>query len=194
MRVCVYVLTMSNMLTVLITLLVVFLIAKWFVNTGESHPSTRNLVNNNNTSQTRSRQQPTRNRPTINNTLIQQVQSVAPSLHIEQIKYALQLNNNNVHLVIENYLNGRDFPFPPGYIVPLERSDTTATTTDPRKISNIKQDNLLQKFNVNDNMSFDPNSQDLLQRKQFMIYNARQEMKQKLINDPNWSSLLQQQQ
>lgn len=174
--------------------------AKWILNTGDSHPSTKRLSESTELRQSNQR----RNRridPPINTALIQQVQAVAPSLHVEQIKYALQLNHNNVHLVVENYLNGVEFPFPPGYTpspgpTNLNHNPASESNGDPRKVSNIKQDNLLVKYNVTDDMFPDDTElddpMDLLQRKQYMIYRARQDMKQRLSNnDPKWSSLLQ---
>lgn len=194
---------MPSLLPVLISILVIFLVAKWMLNTGDSHPSTKRLSESNESRQSN----PRRNRridPPINTALIQRVQAVAPSLHVEQIKYALYLNHNNVHLVIENYLNGVEFPFPPGFTPPSRSADLDHThvigdndnNIDPRKISNIRQDNLLVKYNVTDDMfpnGIDfKNTMDLLQRKQYMIYKARQDMKQRIsTNDPNWVPLLQ---
>ncbi|KAK5781930.1 Cue1p PWA37_000695 [Arxiozyma heterogenica] len=194
---------MSGLLSILFSILLIFLVTKWMLNNGDSHPSTKRLSESNELSQSNQ----TRNRrinPPVNTALVQQVQAVAPILHVEQIKYALRLNHNNVHVVIENYLNGVEFPFPPGFTpsprpVNLNHANVVNgndNNTDPRKISNIKQDNLLTKYNVTDDMfsnviEFD-HPMDLLQRKQYMIYKARQDMKQRLSNnDPKWVSLLQ---
>lgn len=194
---------MPGLLPVLIAILLIFLVTKWMLNTGDSHPSTKRLSESNELSQSN----PRRNRridPPINTALVQQVQAVAPSLHVEQIRYALQLNHNNVHVVIENYLNGVEFPFPPGFTPSPRPTDLNHThaingyenNVDPRKVSNIRQDNLLMKYNVTDDMfSSDMELEhptDLLQRKQYMIYKARQDMKQRIsTNDPKWVTLLQ---
>lgn len=187
---------MPSLLPLLVFILLVFLVVKWVINTGDAHPSTRQL-NESNELRSNNRPRRTQHQP-VNQTLVQQVQQVAPGLHVEQIKYALQLNRNNVQLVIENYLNGRDFPYPPGYTPPRAANNTSLTnnetSSDPRKVSNIKQDNLLSKFNVTEGMFEgkeidDPT--DMLQRKQFMVYKAREDMKRRLETDSKWADLLQ---
>lgn len=189
---------MPSLLPLLISLLLIFLVVKWVLNTGDTHPSTKQLNQPNELRSTRPRR--TQQQP-VNAGLVQQVQQVAPGLHVEQIKYALQLNRNNVQLVIENYLNGNDFPFPPGY-TPSARPSGTAlnnneNSSDPRKVSNIKQDNLLNKFHVTENMFDEQDGDDLedptdmLQRKQFMVYKARKDMKKRLETDSELASLLQ---
>lgn len=179
------------MLKLIVTVIIVFLIGKWFINNGSQHPSnTRlnraqpsNFSSNSNNSLRR------RNLPEISNDLIQRVQDIAPELHIEQIRYALQKNNKNVQAVVDIYLNGGSFPFPPNYqpnsasnsssTVNTATNNTTNNSNEPvdvRKISKIIPDNLLTKYNVNDSMVFSPEEErDSHERKQFMIWKARQD-------------------
>lgn len=188
---------MPSLLPLLISILLIFLVVKWVLNTGDTHPSTKQLNQPNELRSTRPRR--TQHQP-VNAGLVQQVQQVAPGLHVEQIKYALQLNRNNVQLVIENYLNGNEFPFPPGY-TPTRAVSTALTndtnSNDPRKVSNIKQDNLLNKFHITEGMFDEQNGDelddptDMLQRKQYMVYKAREEMKKRLETDSELASLLQ---
>lgn len=183
---------MPSFVPILITVLLVFLAVKWVLNTGDSHPSTRRLATETVTTQHHQIRH-NRNNQQVDLSLIQQVQQVAPTLHVEQIKYALQLNHNNVQVVVEQYLNQREFPFPPGYRPTTPINNQNNSDSDPRKVSNIRQDNLLQKFDVSPEVepTIDEDNMDLLQRKQAMIYKARKEMELRLQRDTQWSSLLE---
>lgn len=169
------------MIKLVITIIIVFLIGKWFINNGSQHPSNARLNQSSSSSSfsTNSNNQRRRNLPEITNDLIQRVQEIAPDLHIEQIRYALQKNNKNVQAVVDIYLNGGNLPFPPNYQPNNTLSGNNPTRNerqDERKISKIVPDNLLTKYKVTDTMVFSPEDErDSHERKQYMIWKARQD-------------------
>ena len=197
----------SSVLSIIITLLLGVIILKWFLQS-DPHPSTdrisRNQVrgsrsNNNARSATSNRNN--NNRHHVTPDMIQSVQNVAPTMDVEQIRYALQ-QSGSVEITVERYLRGESFPFPPGYTPNVNNGSSQRSSdeinSDPRKRSNIKSDNLLTKFNININ---DPNCDseftdvvysdlDMDQRKRYMVWDARRKMEKKLENDPELKSLL----
>ncbi|SMN22045.1 similar to Saccharomyces cerevisiae YML101C CUE4 Protein of unknown function [Maudiozyma saulgeensis] len=195
----------SSILSIIITLLLGVFILKWFLQT-DAHPSTDRM----NTSQVRGRGSTgqrartsggRRGGHTVTPDMIQSVQNVAPAMDIEQIRYALQ-QSGSVEITVERYLRGEAFPFPPDYTPPVipngSRSSRDETSSDPRKRSNIKSDNLLTKFKIDIN---DPNCDnefesvefsdlDMDQRRRYMVWDARRKMEARLATDPELKSLL----
>lgn len=212
----------SSHLSIAITLLVGYFVLKWFYQPNQ-HPSTARLSSNGTNYQQQQQQQQfgSHHRPVSRNSrrreaghnvtpeMIQTVQSVAPSLHTEQIRYALQ-RSGSVEVTVERYLRGETFPFPPGYnpnaanatgTAAQMRTNGNVAERDPRKVSNIRGDNLLVKYNVNleeedrkyaglgDN-DVNINDLDIDERKRYMIWKARRKMEARLRDDPDLRSLL----
>ncbi|KAG0671178.1 coupling of ubiquitin conjugation to ER degradation [Maudiozyma exigua] len=196
----------SSVLSIIITLLLGVIILKWFLKS-DPHPSTdrinRNQVrgtrSNNNARSANSNRHNNGHRVTAD--MIQAVQNIAPTMDVEQIRYALQ-QSGSVEITIERYLRGESFPFPPGYTPNVNVGSSARSSdeinSDPRKRSNIKSDNLLTKFNININ---DPNCDsefinvvysdlDMDQRKRYMVWDARRKMEKRLENDPELKSLV----
>ena len=198
----------SSVLSIIITLLLGVIILKWFLQS-DPHPSAdrinRNQVrgsrSSHNVRTATSNRNNNNNRHRVTPDMIQAVQNVAPTMDIEQIRYALQ-QSGSVEITVERYLRGENFPFPPDYTPNVnngssQRSSNEASS-DPRKRSNIKSDNLLTKFNININ---DPNCDsefinviysdlDMDQRKRYMVWDARRKMEKRIENDPELKSVL----
>ncbi|CCH60173.1 hypothetical protein TBLA_0C03700 [Henningerozyma blattae CBS 6284] len=196
-----------NGIAITLSILIIFLLIKWFF-VPKSHPSAAKLQHsqslNNSGSNSRFNQQrnnSTRRRRNVNVTedMILSVQNIAPTLHREQIIYSLE-TTGSVQDTVDKYLNGQDFPFPPGYNPSRSSTSTPMTSTtnnnepvDKRKISKIKPDNLLTKFNVDMNRNWDTEvylDLDIPERKQYTIYQARKNMEKLLEKDPSLREVL----
>lgn len=194
----------SSTTTFLILLVVSFFVIKWF-SQGAEHPSTQQL-NSEIASEGQSQSTGTRQRQPANrrykrrvtDDMIEVVQSLAPSLQVEQIRYSLE-ETGSVEDTVESFLRGDEFPFPPGYTAPSQinlgaRNGTPSTdANDPRKQSNIKPDNLLSKYDVDINANYDDvdiKDLDTNERKKVLIWKSRKAMESKLKNDEELVSLL----
>ncbi|CAG99541.1 Cue1p [Kluyveromyces lactis] len=201
-----------------------YIAVKWFLSNNEQHPSIQiNGFSSQSDSATASgtaassnaasRQTRRRIRRRVNDDMIEVVQSLAPHLHPEQIRYDLE-QTGSVETTVERYLSGRDMPFPPDYVPESEtggnssngqnqstgssvttgnNTNNNSTSTDPRKRSNIKADNLLKKFNVDpqeDLSNLNPNDLSIEERKRLMVWQARKSMELKVENSEYLQSLL----
>ncbi|GCE98526.1 coupling of ubiquitin conjugation to ER degradation [Zygosaccharomyces mellis] len=196
----------QSTLTFLVTIIIGFVLVKWFTQT-DQHPSAQALTgnqasnggsssaNNRGSQQSGStRQRSTRWRRAVTPDMIEVVQSLAPHLHEEQIRYSLQ-QTGSVEETVERFLRGDDFPFPPGFRAPAAttQQEESNDSRDPRKRDNIKPDNLLSKFKIdlNDDMSGkDFQELDLEERKRFLVWQARKNMEKRLETDTVLQSLV----
>ncbi|QLG73542.1 hypothetical protein HG535_0F00520 [Zygotorulaspora mrakii] len=193
----------QSTLTLLLTILVGFVLLKWFAQS-DQHPSAQQLGSDGANSElagaNQNRAHPTRRgtarrpRRPVSPDMIEVVQSLAPHLHVEQIRYNLE-ETGSVEVTVERFLRGDDFPFPPGYRAsPTEPAgDRSAGNTDPRKRNNIRPDSLLTKFNVDpeaDLSGRDFKDLDTEERKQFMVWQARKSMEKRLETDERLRELL----
>ncbi|EDO14565.1 hypothetical protein Kpol_361p2 [Vanderwaltozyma polyspora DSM 70294] len=184
-------------ITFVMTLVIGFILIKWFFQ-GDEHPSTQNLNNsqrqsNQNNEQQRQPRSNRRFKRRVTDDMIEVVQSLAPSLHVEQIRYSLT-QTGSVEETVEKFLRGEEFPFPPGYRAsPSNDDNDTAESSDPRKKNNIKPDNLLSKFNVAltaDYSDINFKDLDMEERKKYMIWQSRKAVEKKLNEDEKFSSLV----
>ncbi|GAV55938.1 hypothetical protein ZYGR_0AZ01100 [Zygosaccharomyces rouxii] len=195
----------QSTLTFLVTIIIGFVLVKWFTQT-DQHPSAQALTGNQASSGSSSstssrgsqqlgstRQRSPRYRRAVTPDMIEVVQSLAPHLHEEQIRYNLQ-QTGSVEETVERFLRGDDFPFPPGFRAPAAaQQQEHSGSNDPRKRDNIKPDNLLSKFKVdpNDDMSGkDFQELDLEERKRFLVWQARKNMEKRLETDTVLQSLV----
>ncbi|KAL3241253.1 Cue1p [Nakaseomyces bracarensis] len=196
----------QNTVIALVTVCIGIFIAKWFASPKE-HPSARGLTNTqlsssgNANSNARAAHSPTTARRTsrrpVTQAMIDTVRNVAPSLHIEQIRYDLE-STGSVETTVERFLNGQTFPFPPDYVPESENTSssqnhTMAEPSDFRKRSNIKPDNLISKFNVDldqDMSNLDFKSLDIEERKKLLVWEARKNMEKRLETDEEMASLI----
>lgn len=157
---------------------------------GASSGQSRDNSRNTNSGRTSSR---------VNDHMIDLVQNIAPGLHREQIRHDLE-QTGSVDDTVERYLRGETFPFPPGYVPLPEESTSRASRntpetapSDPRKISKIKPDNLLEKFRVDPNDSLDGKlfkDLDITEKKRYMVLEARKNMERRLKQDKDLAALL----
>lgn len=197
----------QSTLTFLVTIVIGFVLVKWFTQT-DQHPSAQALAGgqastSNSASNSGSRgphqaastrHRSTRRRRAVTPDMVEVVHSLAPHLHEEQIRYSLQ-QTGSVEGTVEIFLRGDDFPFPPGMRPPATAQEPgEVDSNDPRKRDNIKPDNLLSKFNVNpgDDLSVkDFEGLDLEERKRFLVWQARKNMEKKLETDTVLQSLVE---
>ncbi|CCK72122.1 Cue1p KNAG_0J00390 [Huiozyma naganishii CBS 8797] len=188
---------MNSALTAAITFVVGFLVVKWFLNSSESHPSTKRLATDQqpatNANVAAGRDRANRASARALEVQVQRVQAVATSMSPDQIRAALNQNQGSVETVVERYFNG-EFPVQAQPQTDRGVQPGSGTSSDPRKRSNIKPDNLMVKFDVHDSDQFDENvpfnELDLKQRKRYMVWKARQTMKQTLQSDKQLASLI----
>lgn len=196
----------QSTVTFLITIVIGFVLLRWFTQL-DQHPSAQQLAGENRAGERNGargqqigdspRQRTARQvRRNVTPDMIQVVQSLAPHLHVEQIRYNLE-QTGSVEETVERFLRGDSFPYPPGYRAsPTNRASPAATQQehgDPRKKNNIRPDNLLEKFNVdsNDDLSAEDFKElDVEGRKKFMVWQARKNMEKRLENDESLKSLL----
>lgn len=199
----------QSTLTFLITILIGFVLVKWFAQS-DQHPSAQQLsTDRNNQGASSSNQQSVsatrqtasrRVRRAVTPDMIEVVQSLAPHLHVEQIRYNLE-QTGSVEETVERFLRGDDFPYPPGYRASRTNRSSAAGTTpehsDPRKKDNIKPDNLLSKFKVdsNEDLKQDLSEKefkdlDIDERKKYMVWQARKNMEKRLETDESLKALL----
>ncbi|KAH3903602.1 Cue1p SCDLUD_001246 [Saccharomycodes ludwigii] len=192
-----------------ICIIIGFFMIKWFFK-GEAHPSlsstqsarTTNFASNGTTSgntgsstnnnNVRNRRRPRR---VVTQDMIEVVQSLAPYLTVDQIQYDLE-KTGSVEATVDNVLRDGSLPFPPGYQAPAPTSPTStqnnsnnvnvngsSTIIDPKKISNIKSDNLLTKYNVDPNedlSSWNCKELSIEDKKKYMVWKARKNLEKEL--------------
>ncbi|RLV95259.1 Coupling of ubiquitin conjugation to ER degradation protein 1 [Spathaspora sp. JA1] len=125
-----------------------------------------------------------RNRRPVNDSMIEVVQSIAPHLSREQIRYDLE-NTGSVEQTVERFMELGTLPFPPGHTpvpepAPVQQPETGSNSTAVSSTAG-KPVNLLEKFDVDVNSEYE--GQTLLQRKQQMIVNARKRLEKQLRNE-----------
>ena len=199
---------MADQGTTLFFVLVItgYIALKWFMSNNEQHPSVQangasstsstNGASNGssgNGSSGRRTPRPRRIRRPVNQDMIEVVQSLAPHLHPEQIRYDLE-QTGSVEATVERFLSGREMPFPPDYQAEASTTNgTTSSSTDPRKRSNIKPDNLLQKYDVDpeeDMSGVDASELSINERKRLMVWKARKNMEKEVKKSEYLQKLL----
>lgn len=191
----------SYTITFLVIILTSFVLAKWFLQS-ESHPSAQRAASNassGTTARPSRRADAARRRPKreVTEDMIEVVQSLAPTLHREQIKYSLE-QTGSVEETVEKFLRGDDIPFPPGFVpetpsVAMQQNSGSQESSDPRKRSNIRPDNLLTKYKIDideDMSDVDFSSLNIEERKTFLVWQARKDMAKTLEQDEDLAALL----
>ncbi|AMD22404.1 HGR065Wp [Eremothecium sinecaudum] len=189
----------------IIALIISFFFIKWFIQS-DSHPSAQQALQSTTTTatttssnrrNTNSNRAPRRRRRPVNDDMVEIVQTLAPQLHPERIRYDLELSGS-VEATVERYLRGEEFPFPPGYMSPEApasepREQHQHEPSDPRKQSSIRPDDLISKYNVDlqaDMSALEYNDLSIEERKKFLVWKARKRMEEVLNKDEDLGSLL----
>ncbi|CUS21447.1 LAQU0S03e02806g1_1 [Lachancea quebecensis] len=188
-------------LTFLVVVIATFISVKWLLKS-ESHPSAQRAeasvsATNSSRSANQGNSRRRRERRPVTDDMIEVVQSLAPTLHIEQIRYNLE-QTGSVEETVETFLRGDEFSFPPGYTPEASEAATRQSANgsengDPRKKSNIHPDNLLAKYKVDpseDMSDVDYTSLSIEDRKRFLVWQARKDMARTLQQDDTLSALL----
>lgn len=191
----------SSTLVFVSSLFILFIFLKWFIagededtHTSSSASASMASEANPNDNQPQQQQQPrTRREVTID--MIEVVQSLAPHLHMEQIKYDLQ-KTGSVQITVDRILAGDSLPFPPNYRPP-------PLTTNSNPIPNkINAENLLRKYGVDENGSTsvekpenkwldssEKREKNLLDKKKEMILKARKRLEGQMKGEADLSQL-----
>lgn len=136
----------TSTISFVLALVVGFVVAKWAFagdDTSAAHQQATRRQRPGNGSA--SGPQRTRRRP-VNQTMIEVVQSLAPNLTVEQIRYDLE-RTGNVEATVERYLSEGSLPFPPGY-QPAPAPDAHTETASSSQGSSGEPENLLKKYQV----------------------------------------------
>lgn len=130
----------TSTISFVLALVVGFVVAKWAF-AGDDTSAASQQVNR----RQRPGPQRTRRRP-VNQAMIEVVQSLAPNLTVEQIRYDLE-RTGNVEATVERYLSEGSLPFPPGYQAPPAPASHSETASSSRA-SSSEPENLLKKYKV----------------------------------------------
>ncbi|SCU89065.1 LAME_0E02102g1_1 [Lachancea meyersii CBS 8951] len=194
--------------TFLVVLLATFALVKWLLQ-AESHPSAQRpaaspatgSATGSNSNRSRNITTATRrSRRPVTDDMIEVVQNLAPTLHVEQIRFSLE-QTGSVEETVERFLRGDELAFPPGHTnrnpesspVAAERGPASRDSPDIRKKSNIKPDNLLTKYDID--LTIEPSGADynelsIEERKRHLVRLARQNMEKRLETEQELRELL----
>lgn len=119
-------------------------------------------------------------RRAVTESMIEVVQSIAPMLTVEQIRYDLE-NTGNVEATVNRFMELGDLPFPPGYVRPQQPSPSE----EPKKqeVFGRRSVNLLEKYNIDAKNPKNDHNSLLHQRRQEMILGARKRLAAQLSNE-----------
>ncbi|KAH3678299.1 hypothetical protein WICPIJ_008849 [Wickerhamomyces pijperi] len=193
----------SSTLIFVSALFVLFIFLKWFISSEDEEnqsisnasASTTNGTTTLPHQQLQQQQQP-RLRRDVTTDMIEVVQSLAPHLHVEQIKYDLQ-KTGSVQITVDRILAGDSLPFPPNY-----RPPPVTTNSNPVP-NNIKAENLMKKYGVDEFASTglekpenkwldsaDKREKNLLDKKKEMILKARKRLESQMRGDADLSHVV----
>ena len=125
-----------------------------------------------------------RGRRPVTDSMIEVVQSIAPMLTVEQIRYDLE-NTGNVEATVNRFMELGDLPFPPGYVAPPPPPPPQTTEHELRKeiLLGKRSINLLEKYHIDIDNPNTSNDNSLQQKREEMILNARRRLAAQLRND-----------
>jgi coupling of ubiquitin conjugation to ER degradation protein 1 len=150
----------SNTITFFFTVVVAFVVIRWFINSEPANPDAGDAGNTQQPQQqnTRRNLQPVTFRE-VTPGMIEIVQSMAPNLTVEQIRYSLESNNGNIEATVDQFLAEGTLPFPPGQQPPttagIPQAGATLRVADNNETSahNVelpKAPSLIEKYNLKD--------------------------------------------
>ncbi|KAK6891223.1 Coupling of ubiquitin conjugation to ER degradation protein 1 [Candida tropicalis] len=147
-----------------------------------STPSSSSSSSSSTTTTTATHQR--RGRRPVTDSMIEVVQSIAPMLTVEQIRYDLE-NTGNVEATVNRFMELGDLPFPPGYVAPPPPPPPQTTEHELRKeiLLGKRSINLLEKYHIDIDNPNTSNDNSLQQKREEMILNARRRLAAQLRND-----------
>ncbi|RCK64886.1 Coupling of ubiquitin conjugation to ER degradation protein 1 [Candida viswanathii] len=121
----------------------------------------------------------------VTDSMIEVVQSIAPMLTVEQIRYDLE-NTGNVEATVNRFMELGDLPFPPGYVAPPPPPPAPEPTQQQLKkdvLLGKRSVNLLEKYHIDVDNPSENTENTLQQKREEMILNARRRLAAQLRND-----------
>ncbi|KAI3403307.2 CUE1 [Candida oxycetoniae] len=131
-----------------------------------------------------------RNGRQVNDSMVEVVQTIAPNLTVEQIRFDLE-NTGSVEVTIDRYMELGTLPFPPGYVppTPAPEPSSNAEGEEKKKSKEAEKEsiNLFKKYNIDVNNPILDSDDIVKNRRNEMIFNARKRMAASLQkqNNPN---------
>lgn len=162
----------SNTITFFFTVVVAFVVIRWFINSEPANSDGGNNADNTGDAQQSQQQGRRRNLQPVNFRevtpgMIEIVQSMAPNLTVEQIRYSLESNNGNIEATVEQFLAEGTLPFPPGQQPPAGISQVGAgqrvVDNNEDNIHNVEQPkapSLIEKYNLEDKIKHNSSEEE----------------------------------
>ncbi|KAI5956378.1 CUE1 [Candida jiufengensis] len=177
----------SSTVLFVVTIVIAFIFLRWLISpipqSNEFNINTSASSNNQGTSTSTNRSTTTtqrRNRRNVTDSMIEVVQTIAPNLTVEQVRYDLE-NTGSVELTVNRYMELGNLPFPPNYVPPPIIPDSSTTTESKSSNSSFKNNiNLFDKYDIDENSTTNDNS--LQSKRNEMIINARKRLAAQLQN------------
>ncbi|KAF5094293.1 hypothetical protein D0Z00_003619 [Geotrichum galactomycetum] len=151
----------SNTITFFFTVVVAFVVIRWFINSEPANPDAGDAGNAGNAQQPQQQNRRRNLQPVtfreVTPGMIEIVQSMAPNLTVEQIRYSLESNNGNIEATVDQFLAEGNLPFPPGQQPPaaagIPQAGATLRVADNNEASihNVDQPkapSLIEKYNL----------------------------------------------
>lgn len=184
----------NSTIVFVVSLVVAFLFLRWLISPIPQSvpdefniPDPQRLSRQNQDSAPRTRSRSSRE---ITPSMIEVVRAIAPQLTVSQVRFSLE-RTGSVEATVEEYVENRNLPFPPG-----ENHDAEAESHNVAPLGPLK--NLIEKYGLDLNGNHDEDvvettgkwgkdkieRQQLLQkRREDMILKARKRMEKSLTND-----------
>ena len=199
----------STTILFIVTIAVAFIFLRWMIlpipqdsefplpNTGSSATSSTTTLNSSRVSGSGSgsnsglatgRNTTTRRRGgarPVTDSMIEVVQTIAPSLTVEQIRYDLE-NTGSVEVTIDKYMETGTLPFPPGYVAPRAEpalaSNEEVNQKKEKSVSERETIDLIKRYGIDINNPVSGNEDIFKNRRNEMIVNARKRLAAQLRN------------
>ncbi|KAI5964275.1 CUE1 [Candida pseudojiufengensis] len=178
----------SSTILFVATILIAFVFLRWLISPipqstefNSNTSSTNNqAISSGSSTSSRSNTTQRRHRRDVTDSMIEVVQTIAPSLTVEQIRYDLE-NTGSVEVTVNRYMELGDLPFPPNYVPPSVRVETPESSqSEKSKTLSNKNINLFEKYDIDPNES--NKDQSLQSKRNEMIINARKRLAAQLSN------------
>ena len=199
----------STTMLFIVTIAVAFIFLRWMIlpipqdsefplpNTGSSATSSTTTLNSSRVSGSGSglnsglatgRNTTTRRRGgarPVTDSMIEVVQTIAPSLTVEQIRYDLE-NTGSVEVTIDKYMETGTLPFPPGYVAPRAEpalaSNEEVNQKKEKSVGERETIDLIKRYGIDINNPVSGNEDIFKNRRNEMIVNARKRLAAQLQN------------
>lgn len=199
----------STTILFIVTIAVAFIFLRWMIlpipqdsefplpNTGSSATSSTTTLNSSRVSGSGSgsnsglatgRNTTTRRRGgarPVTDSMIEVVQTIAPSLTVEQIRYDLE-NTGSVEVTIDKYMETGTLPFPPGYVAPRAEpalaSNEEVNQKKEKSVGERETIDLIKRYGIDINNPVSGNEDIFKNRRNEMIVNARKRLAAQLQN------------